>query len=176
MGQIKHFQIVGRKVPTDNNPSPQLYRMQIFAKDKVNAKSKFWYFLHQYDKLKKTTGEILSVNEIFEKNSRVVKNYAISLRYNSRSGTHNMCKEYRDTTLVGAVEQMYQEMAGLHRARKSSIQIISHAIRSASDCKRPSVVQFHNSSIKFPLAHVRPRCEKAFKKTFAASRPSTFVG
>ena len=55
---------------------------------------KFWYVLHQNKKLKRATGEILSVNEIFEKNAMVVKNYAIWLRYNSRSGTHNMYKVF----------------------------------------------------------------------------------
>mmetsp|Transcript_7883 Transcript_7883/g.12737 ORF Transcript_7883/g.12737 Transcript_7883/m.12737 type:complete len:177 (+) Transcript_7883:148-678(+) len=174
---VKHFQVIGRKAPTDADPAPQLYRMQIFAPNKVTAKSRFWYFLHQYKKMKKTTGEILSVNEITEKNARIVKNYAITLRYHSRTGTHNMCKEYRDTTLVGAVHQMYQEMAGLHRARKASIQIISTAIIPASECKRPSVLQFHDSKIRFPISHVRPRAEsKRYRKTFAPYRPTTFVG
>jgi ribosomal protein L20A (L18A) len=34
-----------------------------------------------------------------------------------------MYKEYRDTTLNGAVEQMYDEMGSRHRARFSSIQV-----------------------------------------------------
>ena len=32
----------------------------------VVAKSRFWYFLHQMHKMKKTTGEILDVNEVSE--------------------------------------------------------------------------------------------------------------
>mmetsp|Transcript_19569 Transcript_19569/g.34852 ORF Transcript_19569/g.34852 Transcript_19569/m.34852 type:complete len:176 (-) Transcript_19569:183-710(-) len=172
----KHYQVVGRKTPTDADPTPQLYRMQIFSKNPVSAKSKFWYFLHQYKKMKKTTGQILSVNEIFEKKPNVVKNFAITLRYNSRSGTHNMCKEFRDTTLVGAVQQMYQEMAGLHRARKDSIQIISTAVLKPEECKRPSVMQYHDSKIRFPLVHQRPKTDRRFKKTYAPYRPSTFVG
>mmetsp|Transcript_20717 Transcript_20717/g.30655 ORF Transcript_20717/g.30655 Transcript_20717/m.30655 type:complete len:176 (+) Transcript_20717:96-623(+) len=173
---MKHFQVVGRKAPTESDPEPQLYRMQIFAPNRVTAKSRFWYFLHQYKKMKKTTGEILSVNEIFEKNPAVVKNFAITLRYNSRSGTHNMTKEYRDTRLTGAVDQMYQEMAGLHRARKESIQIITTNVVEPKDCVRPSVVQFHDSKIRFPISHRRPRVEKRFKKTFSPFRPNTFVG
>lgn len=174
---LKHYCVIGRKAPTESDPVPQLYRMQIFAANKVTAKSRFWYFLHQYKKMKKTTGEILSVNEIFEKNPNVVKNYAITLRYNSRSGTHNMTKEFRDVTLVGAVQQLYQEMAGLHRARAPSIQIISTAIVPAKDCVRASVKQFHDGNIRFPIAHRRPRAEtRRYKKTFAPNRPTTFVG
>lgn len=56
--------------------------------------------------MKKTTGEILAVNELFEKRPQVVKNYAAFVRYDSRSGTHNIYKEFRDTTRVGAVNQL----------------------------------------------------------------------
>merc|ERR1712078_364366 len=53
--------------------------------------------------MKKTTGEILAINQIYEKRPEVVKNYGAFVRYDSRSGTHNLYKEYRDTTRVGAV-------------------------------------------------------------------------
>ena len=54
----------------------------------------------------------------------MVKNYGIWIRYQSRTGFHNMYKEYRDCTLNGAVEQLYDEMAGRHRVRKPCLQII----------------------------------------------------
>lgn len=41
-----------------------------------------------------------------------MKNYGIWVRYQSRTGYHNAYKEYRDTTLNGAVEQMYQVLHG----------------------------------------------------------------
>ena len=37
-----------------------------------------------------------------------MKNFGVWVRYQSRTGYHNMYKEYRDTTLNGAVEQLYQ--------------------------------------------------------------------
>merc|ERR1719223_467195 len=130
--------------------------------------------------MKKTTGEILAVNEIREKFALTVKNYGINLRYNSRSGTHNMYKEYRDVTLVGAVAQMYQEMAGRHRARKESIQIISTQTVEDEDLRRPINIQFIGSEekpVKFPLPHRRPRpSSRRFKSTYKASRPTTFRG
>merc|ERR1712226_1453947 len=70
----------------------------IFAPNQVIAKSKFWYYMHQFRKMKKTTGEILDCVELVEKDSRSVKNYGIWLRYDSRSGTHNMYREFRDET------------------------------------------------------------------------------
>ncbi|KAL8268649.1 hypothetical protein R6Q59_002447 [Mikania micrantha] len=45
------------------------------------------YFLR---KLKKSNGQMLAINEIFEKNPTTIKNYGIWLRYQSRTGYHNM--------------------------------------------------------------------------------------
>lgn len=44
--------------------------------------------------------------QIREKKSLHVKNYGIWLRYNSRSGTHNMYKEFRALTLCDAVNKL----------------------------------------------------------------------
>lgn len=40
-------QVVGRKAPTEAEPSPEAYRMKLFAPNPVIAKSRFWYFMHQ---------------------------------------------------------------------------------------------------------------------------------
>jgi large subunit ribosomal protein L18Ae len=77
--------------------------MRLFAPNKVVAKSRFWYFLKKFRKVKKATGEIVAVNEIFEKKPTTVKTFGIWLRYDSRSGTHNMYKEYRELTRTSAV-------------------------------------------------------------------------
>ena len=61
---LRQYQIVGRKTPTETEPSPQIFRMRIFAPNEVVAKSRFWYFLHQYKKMKRTTGDILGVSEV----------------------------------------------------------------------------------------------------------------
>merc|ERR1712124_116748 len=54
MGQ---YQIIGRAAPTQKNPIPKICRMKLFAKNKVLAKSKFWYFMKKMVKAKKTGGE-----------------------------------------------------------------------------------------------------------------------
>merc|ERR1712176_206023 len=102
---------------------------------------------------KKTTGEILDVVELVEKDSESVKNYGIWLRYSSRSGTHNMYREYRDLRLTGAVTQLYNEMAGRHRTRPRSIQIIRTEVVKDEDLKRPNGMQFAKEDIQFPLPH-----------------------
>lgn len=176
-GVMRQYQVVGRRAATEDKPNPEAYRMIIFAPNPVTAKSKFWYFMKQFRKMKKTTGEILDCVELTEKNSRTIKNYGIWLRYDSRSGTHNMYREYRDLTLTGAVDQMYSEMAGRHRCRPRSIQIIRTGIVAAKDTKRPDIQQFHDANIKFPLTHRLPRApKKKFRTTFKAARPTTFLG
>jgi large subunit ribosomal protein L18Ae len=64
MTQMRLYQVVGRKAPTKTDENPPAYRMKLFAPNEVMAKSRFWYFMHQMRKMKKTTGEILDVNEV----------------------------------------------------------------------------------------------------------------
>ncbi len=151
--------------------------IQVFAENRVNAVSKFWYLIHQMRKMKKSTGEILDVNEIRGKNCRIIKHYGVWLRYDSRSGTHNMYREYRDLTLCGAIDQLYSEMAGRHRVRPRSIQIMKTGIVAAKDTKRAHVQQFQKSNIKFPLPHRILRAPaKKYRATFLAKRPCTMKG
>lgn len=179
-GLMRQFQVVGRKAPTSDNPNPEAYRMIIFAPNAVIAKSKFWYYMHQFRKMKKTTGEILDCVEIIEKDTGFVKNYGIWLRYSSRSGTHNMYREFRDVKLTGAVSQLYDEMAGRHRCRPRSIQIIRTGIVANEDLKRPNGMQYAKDDVKFPLPHrvaSGKRGQKALSSsTFTTVRPTTFFG
>ncbi|KAH8070490.1 hypothetical protein JL721_4880 [Aureococcus anophagefferens] len=147
--------------------------MKLFAPNEVLARRRYWYYMHQYRKMKKTTGEILDVNEIREKNPRIVKNYYVMLRYNSRSNTHNMYREYRDLTLTGAIDQLYSEMAGRHRARPRSIQIIRTGIVDPKDLKRPATQQFAAKGLKFRSAPHHAPVAKKFRATFVANRPCT---
>ena len=55
---------MGRRLPTEKDKSPQVYRMRIFASDAVAAKSRFWYFLKKLRKIKKTNGEIVYCGKV----------------------------------------------------------------------------------------------------------------
>ncbi len=61
--------------------------------------------------------------QIHERRPLKVKNFGIWLRYDSRSGTHNMYKEYREMSRTDAVEALYSDMAARHRARFRSIHV-----------------------------------------------------
>jgi hypothetical protein len=64
MGRFKEYQVIGRKLPSDKEPEPKLYRMRIFAPNDVVAKSRFWYYLRQLRKVKKASGEIVGINQV----------------------------------------------------------------------------------------------------------------
>ena len=100
-----------------------------------------------------------------------IKNFGIWVRYDSRSGTHNMYREYRDVSRTGAVTQCYRDMAARHRARAHSIQIMKIESIKAADARRPIIKQMHDNHIKFPLPHRVLKYNK--KSVFVANRPST---
>ncbi|KAJ7625573.1 ribosomal L18ae/LX protein domain-containing protein [Roridomyces roridus] len=168
---LQEFQVIGRHLPTEADPTPKIFRMRIFAPNEVVAKSRFWYFLRQLKKVKKANGEIIGVNVIHEKKPLKVKNFGIWIRYDSRSGTHNMYKEFRDLSRADAVKSLYQDMAARHRARFRSIHILRVVeIEKTEDVRRPYIKQLMVPNLKFPLPH---RVTK-FRSTFIANRPSTF--
>jgi len=174
MGRLHEYQVIGRHLPTESDPNPKLYRMRLFAPNEVIAKSRFWYFLKRFNKVKRATGEIIAANEIFEKSPGQIKNYGIWLRYDSRSGTHNMYKEYRDLNRCNAVESCYQDMAARHRSRFRSIQIIRVAEVATKDVRRAYIKQVVQPKLKFPLPHrVYRASHKRNATLFLAKRPST---
>merc|ERR1739848_965313 len=150
-GDLREFLITGRKLPSATQPNPPLYRVRLFVPDPIVAKSRFWYFVSYYKKVNKTAGEIVSVKKVAEKSPTLVKNVGIWLRYDSRSGSHNMYREYRSTHIADAVTQAYRDMGARHRARPGSIQILRVERVEAKDCKRTHITQLHNSQIRFPL-------------------------
>ena len=80
-----------------------------------------------------------------------IKNFAIWLRYDSRSGSHNMYREYRDLTTAGAVTQLYRDMGSKHRARSHSIQVMKVEEIAANKCKRVNILQYHVSFNDFKI-------------------------
>lgn len=168
---MHEYQIIGRKLPSEKEPSPKLFKMKLFASNEVIAKSRFFYFLRKMKKVKRSAGEIVSISEVYERSPLKIKNFGVWLRYDSRSGTHNMYKEYRELTRTAAVAACYQDMAARHRARFSSIQIIKVQEVKASDVRRPYIKQLITPDLKFPLPH---HVARRFKPIFAGKRPTTF--
>ncbi|KAL1768428.1 60S ribosomal protein L18a [Sigmodon hispidus] len=106
-GTLGEYKVVGRCLPTPKCHTPALYRMRIFTPNHVLAKSRFRYLVSQLKKMKKSSGETVYCGQVLEKSPMRVKNFGIWLRYDSRSGTHSMYREYQDLTTAGAGTQCY---------------------------------------------------------------------
>lgn len=174
--KIRQYLVLGRKLPTEQDTNPKVYAIRLFARNNVIAKSKFWYHLRRQLKTKSAQGQILAVNEIFERKPNHVKTFGIVLRYESRTGNHNMYKEYRDVTLNGAVSQLHAEMAGNHRASPDTISIIRTAVlNKKAEIRRPRSIQFRDNKLKFPILRTVHRAsQRRYRNIFRASRPNTF--
>merc|ERR1712028_240096 len=101
---FRQYEVIGRHVPTERDPKPKAYRMKLFTKNETQARSRFWYFIRRLVKMKKANGEILSIKEIFEQKPEKVSKYGIWLRYNSRSGTTYMYKEFSSIHIIKCEE------------------------------------------------------------------------
>ena len=83
-----------------------------------------------------------------------------------------MYKEFRDTTLNGAISQLYTEMSGRHRAPHESIQIIKTSIVPKHEVIREKSRVFNRSAVKFPRVKPLKRApSKSLRSTFKANRP-----
>jgi large subunit ribosomal protein L18Ae len=146
--------------------------MRVFAKNTVLARSKFFYQMKRQAGVRATTGEIVSVNEIFERKSNAIKNYGIAFKYDSRRGTINMYKEFRATTLTGAVSLLYNEMAGKHSGRPETIHIIKTVVVPKKDLVRAKSLLYADTSVRFPkITETKRAPTAAHRADFTASRP-----
>ncbi len=96
---------------------------------------------------------------MFERKPTRVKNYGVWLRYDSRTGTHNMYREYRDLSVCAAVTQCYRDMGARHRCTADRIQILKVNEIAAKECKRTNVTQFHVSDFGDTV-----RCVEGFRR------------
>jgi large subunit ribosomal protein L18Ae len=183
MIKVRQFYVVGRALPSESVPEPTLYRIRIFARDETLARSKFWYHMKRQHKVRRIQGEIVNVSEIHEKRAGTMKNFGIFLRYDTRTCTINMYKEYRDTTLCGAVSQLYMEMSGRHSGRGETLQVIRTSVLrdtqpkegAVSELRRMSTIQFADKKIRFPKVYTVKRAPiRQLKTIFKADRPTLF--
>ena len=111
--------------------------------------------------------------QISEKHPLKVKNFGVWIRYDSRSGTHNMYKEYRETSRTAAVEALYSDMAARHRARFRSIhvrarQIPGHKPRVANTKNRSSAL----SRSRRPMISSAPTSSNSSPRTSLSLSPT----
>lgn len=94
--QLREYKVVGRCLPTPKCHTPPLYRMRIFAPNHVVAKSRFWYFVSQLKKMKKSSGEIVYCGQVRGVQNRVGSAVGLPLPRDTltprATGTVSRCK------------------------------------------------------------------------------------
>merc|ERR1712093_269377 len=140
-----HYQLSCLKIHSISEPSPTLYRMRIWSTDMTRARSKFLYFARQVCKLTKKHVRVVSCKEIFERKRTRIKNYCVWVLYFSKTSRLNARKEYRDTTMYGAIKQLYQEITSRHAANAKRIHIIRTAVLPAKHVTRANILHFQSS-------------------------------
>eukprot|EP00967_Tisochrysis_lutea_P086698 scaffold122264_cov41-Tisochrysis_lutea.AAC.2 len=77
----QQYMVVGRFVPNakygEAAPMCKVYRMKLFAKNIVCARSRFWYFMGRLCRVKKANGQIISVNQVREVEQRCLMSYSL---------------------------------------------------------------------------------------------------
>ena len=165
---LKHYQVVGRQTPTEKVSSPTIYKYEVFAPNFVVAKSKFWKLMRDKNKIKATSGDVLSCKVV--KGAKIAaRNYSVDLVYYSQKcGYTQMTKEFRDVSKSGAVSQAYNDLASRHRARYTSIDVMGVKSIADAECRRAFVKQFHNGKLAFPLLHRRVQPKREDRVIFKA--------
>ena len=167
---MNQYYIIGREWPSDNKTEPELLFMKIFAPNSIIAKSRFWYFLKKTQKVKKSAGELVSFKKIHSLKTNFIRNFGIWIKYDSKNGPINMYKEYRDISVIGAIEQLYLEMAGSYKVKWSSIIVLRTEELNKSECIRGKIKQFHGVKNNFPLRTFNYRNFNKYKQTNFVSK------
>ena len=174
----RQFLVFGRALPTDKKPQPEVIVVKVVAPNEAVARSRFWKLNMLDHKLKRSRGEVLKVQEVHEKTKNIAKNYGVYLKYRSHTGVHNMFKEFRDVTLKGAVDQMYNEIAGNYKASAERVDIVMTTELKNDELKvrNPRCLQWVDTeNISYPLwrRSARPTHSR-YAHHFAKKRPVVF--
>ena len=173
---MKEFYLAARAFDARHTDKTQVFRSRVFAPNYVVAKSRFFMMLKKQHKVKRANTQLIACSTIVEKNPAVVKNFQVFLRYQSANGVHNITKQYRDVTRVGAVRQMYADLASQYKATKDKIQLISITTVPDSKVHNPVLKQFLGAHVKFPVLHRKPCLPcKRYAPVFARGKLSTRI-
>ena len=170
----RRFLVFGRALPTEQNPNPQVMVVRVYARNAAFARSAFWKSSRILKRVKRTRGEILKVQEVFEQGRVKAKNYGIFLKYRSTTGVHNCFKEYRAVSIKDAINQMYNEMGGNYKCSADRIEIIRTVQLETEQLKKRNqrCLQWINKNIEFPIWNRTSRRSNAkYNNNFSAQRP-----
>lgn len=141
MTSLKQFVVYGSKQPTEKIPSPTIYKMTVYEKNEVCARSTFNALLKRKYKIKNS---LLIKIDYIEEPVDNIHVFGIKLKLKARKRTINMYKEFRAVSKADAVSELYSDMAGRHSANRRMIDIISVDKVELENCRREKSRMFEN--------------------------------
>lgn len=82
---LTEYVVIGRALPTEANPQPTIYKMAIFAKNQVVAKSRFWWFIARLKK-------VIIINNEKHPTLRTPTHFLSNIKIKIRDSTKGQCR------------------------------------------------------------------------------------
>merc|ERR1712133_135092 len=127
-------------------------------------------------KIKKATGEIISVKDITAANDGKLRFFGVYYIYKSRTNVNNAYKEIAASTNAQAVSKLLIDMAGRHRVFAGNIRVRSVVELKKEDFKSESAIELADDEFKIPVLKQPAHMMNArFKNRISHSRVRTIV-
>lgn len=148
---LREFSIYASKEKTEKEPSPQIFKGTVFAKNQIMAKGKMCKMLRTQHKIKSTQTVILKLQEVEQHKDMRVRTFGITAMYMSKKGKHNYYKEFRSTTRTEAVERLFQEIGSRHHVQSEKVTIMNVVEVPRDEVSGEDILQLNGDDAKFPL-------------------------
>lgn len=125
MAHLKEYTVYGTSVPTATIPSPTMYKLTVWERNEVVARSEFSKILKHKYKIKNPL--IVRITEEKEKITDL-NIYGIKFVLSTKKRKINMYKEFKGVSRSDVVSDLYSDMAGRHSAHRRMIKIVSVGI------------------------------------------------
>merc|ERR1719342_729995 len=165
---LKQYEIVAQEIPRKKGEVQEkvdLIKHTVFAKDIVQARSRFWKEMTQMVKMKKSRGKIVAERLVDDYSSDKIRNFGIHVRYKLKGKGYDAYKEFRALSLSEAVGELYADLKSRHGVKKETVQIVNAKEVSDEDVKREKVKRFCKDGIEFGHMFLNKRhINKKYKK------------
>lgn len=147
---MKEFEICARHKDFVDGP---IYKMAVFAKNDVVAKSRLFRVLSKTQKVKRASAEVVSVKELVDDRMLLARSYGVWIRVYSNNNPKNMYKEFRETSRARAAAACFAEMERLYKLSYFEVDIVQMAELTEETAKREEIKQYMNKDVKFPSVY-----------------------
>lgn len=148
---FKEYKLSACLAPTEKNPQPQIYEANMYAKNHVLARAKFFRLLNDKYKLKPSKLVLIDAQEVKEEVTGEVKNYGINFVFRCKRGLQNSYREFRAISRCSALDFLFREAALRIRCKRNDIFVIDIKELADDEIKTGKVAEFNQEDLKFPV-------------------------